>query len=186
MWNMIHNPSKCTIEMILKLIFNARSYSPRELEKCRYFFIAASNLFNSMSSSQHTSQTTRPVCEHQGQSRANSMIETIRNAKVVNLGVQENFEDDYVPLPSDDDSSDNSSVQSKVESLSCPHHIDDMMTIVRKLRSQKYVVTDSALPSSLSSSFTPSLSSNHNHISPQPDRSSIYDAFNLANLFTFN
>lgn len=183
MWDMIHNPSKSTLQMILKLIFNARSYSPRELEKSRYFLIAASNLSSSMSSSEYTAQTTRDVCEQQGKSKANSMIETIRKSGVVNIGVQQNLEDDFVSLPNDEDSSDNSSdnssVQSNVETYSCPDHIDDMMTIVRKLRTQQYVVTGSTLPSSFSSSSTPCLSSNHNL-----DITNVYDAFSFANLFS--
>ena len=188
MWHMIHNPSTSTLAMILKLIFNARSYSPRELEKCRYFLIAASNLSSSMSSAEYTSQISRTsnISGQQGQSKANTIISTIRKANVVNLGIQENFEDDYIPLPSDEDSNDQPT-QSDFDSLSCPDHIDDMMTIVRKLRTQQYVVTSSStLPSSFSSNSTPSVPANHHDITPQQDKSSMYDAFNFAQLFGFS
>ena len=182
MWDMIHNPSKSTLQMILKLIFNARSYAPKELEKCRYFLIAASNLSSSMSSTEYTSQISRNECEQQGQSKANKIIATIRKANVVNIGTQQNFEEDFVPLPSDEDSNDNQSVQSHFESLSCPEHIDDMMTIVRKLRTQQYVVTGVNLSSSLSSECSPPVSSHSNHVTPQTNN--IYDVFNLETLFT--
>lgn len=179
MWQMIHHPSKCTLDMILKLIFNARSYSPRDLDKSRYFLIAASNLSSSMSSREYTSQTLRHVDEPQVKSKANTIIESIRKANVVNLGVSQNFEDDYVPLPSDDDTSDNSSEQSNLETLSCPDHIDDMMIIVRKLRCQKFMVIDSTLQSPFSSSSAASVSSNQNPITPEVDKSTVYQEFNL-------
>ena len=183
MWSMIHNPSQSTLSMIMKLIFNARSYSPRELDKCRYFLIAASNLSSCTSSAQYTSHICHNELEQQGHSKANTIIATIRKANVVNLGVQKNFEDDYVPLPSDEESTDNQSIQSNVENLSCPDHIDDMMSIVRKLRSKQYVVTSSTLPSSSSSSSTPSLSAKQHDVTRQEEKSSIYATFNLSQLF---
>lgn len=180
MWDMIHNPSKATIDMILKLIFNARSYSPRSLDKCRYFLIATSNLSSSMCSSDYTAQTKHNGSQQQGQSKANSIIETIRTANVVNLSIQQDLVSDFVQLPSDDDSTNDSSVESNIESLSCPGHIDDMMTIVRKLRTEQYVITGSTLPTSFSSSSPPSpITVTQNNTPP-----TIYDSFNLSYLFS--
>lgn len=180
MWEMIHTPSSTTLDMILKLIFNPRSYSPRELEKCRYFLIAASNLSSSMSSSQYTAQTSHTIFEEANKSKANRIIETIRNANVVNISTQQNIDTDYVPLPNDDDCSENSSIDL---TQSCPAHIDDMMVIVRKLRTQQYSVNGPIVNSTISSSSCTPASETQNHKTPQEKQASIYDTFCLSNLF---
>ena len=169
MWSMIHHPSATTLDMILKLIFNGRSYSPRDLDKCRYFMIAASNLSSSMSASQYNA-VSRHDSKNQTQSTASHIIDTIRAANVVRMAPQLEFNDDFIQL--DDDQC---STASNNEST-CPEHIDDMLIIVRKLRTQ-------STPVSTSTSSSSSSSVNMHDSTPQSNIS-FYESFNITNLFS--
>lgn len=175
MWEMIHNPSKTTLEMIVKLVFNPRSYTPKDLEKCRYFLIAASNLSSSMSSSELKAQTKSDVCETETQSKANLIIEKIRKSNVVHIGEQQKIDDDYIPLSSDEDSSYDLS-------QSCPNHIDDMMCIVRKLRTNQYSLIHGT--SSFVSTSASSMSYEHNSSNGTNAATNAYDTFNITDLFS--
>jgi hypothetical protein len=154
LWTMVFFPQDTTVSMVLKIIFDPRSYGVKIAN--RYFLASihsvpeATELHSQARSSQDSS--TPPSSQDssgpsQGpRSRVERMIDICRTRTVRDTSPNHPT-DEFTPLPPDeeplftiDTDGDHSLQERQPVSFVCPDNLDDMMTIARDLRAQRFEV----------------------------------------------
>jgi hypothetical protein len=159
LWDMVHSPSKATISMIMKLVFDQRSYGKKF--GCRYFVASIHSSVHddpdppaqlrddeevqeehSSSSEETSSDSSKDVNGQRKKSKIERMIDLCRSRPRTQRDPQ--YPDtDFVELPEDDpmlftldrkgEDYDHTDM-----SFDCPDNIEDMLVVVRNLREQRH------------------------------------------------
>lgn len=114
-------------------------------EKFRYHIVgAAATLSSSLTSAEYNRQSTPAPSIHHSGSKANNIITTIRNAGIKISRQPDPMREEFVPL-GDDDCEHSMSYEisqhgEPINSFICPPQLDDMLAIVKQLRTERHNV----------------------------------------------
>jgi hypothetical protein len=144
LWTMVHTPQKVTVDMVLKLVFDPRSYGFKPAN--RYFLASIHSVPEATELQEdrtpQTSQESSDAVEG-GRSRVERMIDICRSRPIRDTQ-PDHPTDDFTPLPPEEDplftidtEGEDIAPASQPVSFTCPDNLEDMMTIVRDLRDQR-------------------------------------------------
>lgn len=114
-------------------------------EKFRYHIAgAAATLSSSLTSAEYNRQSTPLPTNHHSGSKANNIISIIRSGGLKICRQPDPMREDFVPL-GDDDCTNSISYEisqhgEPVNSFVCPQQLDDMLVIVKQLRTERHNV----------------------------------------------